>query len=452
MMRRKRWLWRYLWGWTLLVLWLTWTCLAAVAYITGLHEARLITDRHLQATADILLRVKELGTVNPVTADPPIPALESRPSRRVSDLCVVAWEDGRLTWDTHHMADLLPSHLDNGWAVLTLASDGPDARPRQWRVYAMSHEGLSGTQRQVVVLKDTARHRALAIDMTLELIQPAIVLFPLSALLLIWAIRRGLRPLNQLSADMAALDVRAGQRLEGQQAFMELDSTVAAIHHLVDQLQHQWARERQFNADVAHELRTPLTSAVLQAHLAQSAEHASEREQALKRVEMEALRAAGILSQLLELARAQRPDRMTSATVDLCELARHVCAQHLGLAHEGGQALALEAPDTPIRVNGHPELLRLALRNLVDNALRHNPRGTQVEIAVHQAKGGEVSLSVNDDGHFDPGGSSRQGMGVGLTLVRRIADALGVRFQHEPGQPPFRTRFVLTWPRPTATD
>lgn len=452
MMVRKRWLWRYLWGWTLLVLWLTWSCLAAVAYITGLHEARLITDRHLQSTAELLLRVKELGTVMPLTTDTPLAPEVGRPSRLISDLRVVAWEDGRLTWDTHHMAHLLPSTLDNGFSALTLASDGPGNRLREWRVHSVSHRSSNGTLRQVVVIKDTARHQELALDMTLELVDPALVLFPLSALLLIWAIRRGLRPLNQLSADMAALDVRSGQRLEGKQAFMELDSTVAAIHHLVDQLQQQWARERQFNADVAHELRTPLTSAVLQAHLAQTADGTDERERALKRVETETLRAAGILSQLLELAHAQRPDRMQVASVDLCELARVVCTQHLSLAHNGGQTLSLEVPEAPIWVQGHPELLRLALRNLVDNALRHNPRGTQVEIAVQQGNDGKVSLSVNDDGHFDPGGSARRGMGVGLTLVRRIADALGVSLQQVPGQPPYRTRFVMTWPNTRAID
>ncbi|MDV7394934.1 hypothetical protein RZS08_26350, partial [Arthrospira platensis SPKY1] len=111
-------------------------------------------------------------------------------------------------------------------------------------------------RRQVAVISDTASHVELALDMAQHLVRPAIIVFPLMALLLIWAIRRGLRPLHQLSEDMAALDVRAGQRLESQQAFSELESTVQAIHHLVDQLQHQWARERQFNADVAHELRT----------------------------------------------------------------------------------------------------------------------------------------------------------------------------------------------------
>ncbi|MCD8514765.1 MAG: ATP-binding protein, partial [Burkholderiaceae bacterium] len=122
------------------------------------------------------------------------------------------------------------------------------------------------------------------------------------------------------------------------------------------------------------------------------------------------------------------------------------CTQHLPFAHDSGQTLGLDVPDEPLQVPGQAELLRLALRNLVDNALRHNPRGTQVEIAVQQQPNGTITLSVSDDGHFDPQGSSRPGMGVGLTLVRRIAHAMGVGFQHEPGRTPYRTRFVLSWP------
>lgn len=443
---RKRWLWRYLWGWTLLVLGLTWAGLAGVAYVTGLQEAKAITDRHLQASADLLLRVKELGSLVPTEPAQGDVDLITRLRHSDRDLRVLAWENGRLTWDTHGMAPLLPTPLADGLQDLELPGDDPDSRQRAWRLYVVSDAAQAGVTRQVAVLSDTAIHVRLALDMAEHLVRPAIVVFPLMALLLIWAIRRGLRPLQQLSDDMAALDVRAGQRLEGQQAFSELESTVQAIHHLVDQLQHQWAREREFNADVAHELRTPLTSAVLQAHVAQTADSIEERAQALQRVEAETLRAAGILSQLLELAHAHRAERMHASAIDLCELARQACTQHLAFAHDSGQTLGLSVPDAPLPVPAQAELLRLALRNLVDNALRHNPRGTQVEIAVQHQANGEVTLSVSDDGHFDPRGSSRPGMGVGLTLVRRIAHAMGVGFRHEPGRSPYQTRFVLSWP------
>lgn len=440
--RKPRWLWRYLWGWTLLVLLMTWVGLGAVAYSSGLHEAQEITDGHLKSTAEVLLRVKALGIGPPTLTAPPRDG-ESLPEiRYATDLHVVAWENDRLTWDTHAMANGLPPLLVDGHHTVVLAHDG---EVRTWRAYVATDLSSSAWKRRVAVLVDTARHHALALDMAEHIVMPAIVLFPLIALLLIWAIRRGLKPLNRLSTDMARLDVRAGQRLEGKQAFMELESTVASVHHLVDQLQHQWARERQFNADVAHELRTPLTSVVLQAHMAQVAHDPAVRDRALKQLEADALRAASILTQMLDLARAEQSRMAPDNTVDLCALARDVCTRHQGLAHEWGQTLALRTPDTPVCVTGHVALLELALRNLVDNALRHNDRGTQVELAVAQHPDGRRTLSVEDDGAFRADGSVRSGMGVGLTLVQRIADAQGAVLEHDRAEAPFHTRFALTW-------
>jgi two-component system, OmpR family, sensor histidine kinase QseC len=426
------------------VLLLTWSGLGGIAYTTGLDEAREITDGQLVSAAELLLRVKAQGLSGQASSHArPIPS-EAIADRYTAEMHVVAWEDGRLTWDTHGMADQLPPSLVDGHHTLVLATD---SHLRTWRLYVATAAHDAGPARRVAVMTDTARHAELALDMAEHIIRPAIFLFPLAALLLIWAIRRGLRPLRQLAADMAALDVRAGQRLEGKQAFVELESTVQAIHHLVDQLQQQWARERQFNADVAHELRTPLTSAVLQAGLAQEADTPEQRERALKQVAAESLRAASILTQLLDLARAQRAEQPRGQTVDLRQLAREACVNHLGLAHEWGQSLSLRAPDEPAPVEASPELLGLALRNLVDNALRHNPHGTHVEVSVSRRPSEQrLELAVSDDGELQQQTSSRSGMGVGLTLVRRIADAQGAVFRQEPGEAPYTRRFVLAWP------
>jgi two-component system sensor histidine kinase QseC len=92
-------------------------------------------------------------------------------------------------------------------------------------------------------------------------------------------------------------------------------------------------------------------------------------------------------------------------------------------------------------------MLELALRNLVDNALRHTPTGTQVEVRVGPGEDGAVVLSVSDDGaRQGPQSSARPGMGVGLTLVQRIADAHGIRLLQGPVAPPFTTRYALVWP------
>jgi two-component system sensor histidine kinase QseC len=94
-------------------------------------------------------------------------------------------------------------------------------------------------------------------------------------------------------------------------------------------------------------------------------------------------------------------------------------------------------------------LLELALRNLVDNALRHNPAGTYVEVHVARDGAGQLTLSVSDDGG-DLGATrtavTNAGLGIGLTLVERIAQSQGAELVRDGGAAPFGKRFALVWP------
>jgi two-component system sensor histidine kinase QseC len=300
----------------------------------------------------------------------------------------------------------------------------------------------------VAVFIDPARRDALAADISEHILLPALVFLPLVALMLASAIRRGLLPLQRLSSKIAALDVDAGQTLGPQQPYRELGVTVQSINALVLRLQAQIGRERRFAADVAHELRTPLTALVLQARLARHGVGA-EQAQALQAVEQGALRAGRILSQLLDLARAQSLSADLTEPVDLGALALRVVSEHAPLAHELGQDIALEAPDQPLTLPGQSTLLELALRNLVDNALRHNPAGTYVEVRVARDPAGQVTLSVSDDGgdlSDAPASGPNTGLGIGLTLVERIAQSQGAQLVRDAGAAPFGKRFALVWP------
>jgi two-component system sensor histidine kinase QseC len=294
-------------------------------------------------------------------------------------------------------------------------------------------------------------------DVASFLALPALLELPLVALGLWWTLRRGLRPLDRLSQEVAELDVLAGQRLSDQHRFREFSSTVQAINTLVNSLQTYAQRERAFASDVAHELRTPLSAIALQARAAQhdpSPEH-------LAQLEHEALRAGRILSQLLDLARAQRTDASglpgeAAAVMDLGAVATELISRHAQRAHETGHELALVQPDTPVRVHAQPMLLELALRNLLENALRHTPAGTLVCVAVWE-KAQTVGLSVSDDGQRGTRPTSAvrpavlsadaAGLGLGLRLVERMAEQLGAQLLRDAGEAPMTTRFTLRWPR-----
>ena len=456
-------LWRYLWAWALGAVVALWMLLAGLAYSTGYHEAEEISDGLLVSAAQLLLSqpltqpLLVPGTPNPPTvhqAELPAALSQHPPNAYAPEFHVVIWQGDRLVWDSHGVHTQLPPRLALGHQTLGLTLQGVS---QDWRVYVAESTEATAVRR-VAVFMDPARREALAADISEHILLPALVFLPLVALMLASAIRRGLLPLQRLSGKIEALDVDAGQTLVPQQPYRELGVTVQSINALVLRLQAQIGRERSFAADVAHELRTPLTALVLQARRARKGSGAAEQDQALQAVEQGALRAGRILSQLLDLARAQSLTGDVSEQVDLCALALRVVSEHAALAHELGQDIALEAPDSMV-LPGQSTLLELALRNLVDNALRHNPAGTYVEVRVARDAAGQVTLSVSDDGGDvsavrtpgsdtapDTGTSSNVGLGIGLTLVERIAQSQGAQLVRDGGAAPFGKRFALVWP------
>ena len=456
-------LWRYLWAWAFGAVVALWMLLAGLAYSTGYHEAEEISDGLLVSAAQLLLSqplaqpLLVPGTPNPPNAhQAQLPAALSQhpPNAYAPEFHVVIWQGERLVWDSHGVHTQLPPRLALGHQTLGLTLQGVS---QDWRVY-VAESTEATVVRRVAVFMDPARREALAADISEHILLPALVFLPLVALMLASAIRRGLLPLQRLSGKIEALDVDAGQTLVPQQPYRELGVTVQSINALVLRLQAQIGRERRFAADVAHELRTPLTALVLQARRARKGSGAAEQDQALQAVEQGALRAGRILSQLLDLARAQSLTGDVSEQVDLCALALRVVSEHAALAHELGQDIALEAPESLV-LPGQSTLLELALRNLVDNALRHNPAGTYVEVRVARDAAGQVALSVSDDGGDvsavrtpgsdtapDTGTSSNVGLGIGLTLVERIAQSQGAQLVRDGGAAPFGKRFALVWP------
>lgn len=431
---------RHLWNWVVGVLLVAWVTLVAVAWQGGHHEAVEITDGQLAAVA----RLWESATLAPLgPVAPPHHPAGLRPY--VQDVAVIEWRGGERVADTHGLAPRL------GWAqapppvgLRDVVGPGP-AGPTVWRVYVVDVAPPAAPVRHIAVLLDTARRVDLGRDLALRMARPALLVLPAAALLLWWAIRRGLRPLQQLSEEVADLDDRHARPLVSEGRHREFGRIVAAINRLVDSLQSRAQREREFASDVAHELRTPLTALALQAGAARH-EPSEER---LAQIEHEALRAGGILAQLLALARAQRSDDQQPGDCWLGELAAELVARYSPVAHDSGHEIELQQPAEAVRVVAPRLLVELALRNLLENAVRHTPAGTHIRVAVW-AGSEAVGLSVSDDGAHgagEPPSHVGAGLGLGLRLVERMADQTGATFAREPAAAPMTTCFTLRWPR-----
>ncbi|WP_172203330.1 ATP-binding protein [Niveibacterium sp. COAC-50] len=257
----------------------------------------------------------------------------------------------------------------------------------------------------------------------------------LGVILLAWgAIALGLRPLSRLAGE---LQQRAPDQLsplaEGPRP-RELATLVAALNGLFARVARAFENERRFTADAAHELRTPLAAVAAQIQSVETAPDEAVRASRLRQALAGVQRMARLVEQLLAAARLDALDSVRRESVDLAQLARELAAERAAAALTRDVELALEAPDKlPAQVQ--PELMRALLRNLIDNAVRHAPPGSDVTLRLGR-EGARVRLSVSDAGtgvdaalmaqlgeRFVRGEAmaGTTGAGLGLSIVRRIA-------------------------------
>lgn len=423
MSRARNSLTRHLLVWALGALVLVWAGFMVVGVSTGLHEADELTDGHLASVSALLLR--QQGGVFTAAGANPKPGIPSdlKSHDYQQSLSVVVWDaTGHMI--THTGAAAPPAFaVDEGFADMQL---GPQAQ--QWRSFARWDFEGAARSRRVMVLLSAEERDALAWDIAQQVAEPGLWLLPVVALALGLAIRRGLRPLHLLSADVHALDVAQASTLQARHPHAEFEAVVAAINILIGRQQAALQRERALADEVAHELRTPLASLVLLARALQGPLSPAERAQTLQQLEADALRAGNVVAQLLALARTSRVELAEAAQpVELLALAQRVVADYAQTAWQSGHGLGLVGP-AGLAVSGHPVLIELALRNLIENALRHTVRGTEIEVQVGHNTG-SAWLQVCDSGAAEAQAKPADALGLGHKIVTRVAEVHGGKFE-----------------------
>jgi len=211
---------------------------------------------------------------------------------------------------------------------------------------------------------------------------------------------------------------------------------VLSLKDLLARLKAALDAQRALVADAAHELRTPLTALQLQVQLVERATSVEERTTALGELQSGLQRAIHAVQQLLTLAR-QEPGAAEyhSSPVKLAELIRQVVVEQTRLAEAKDIDLGVTLVDETASVSGDIEALRILLSNLVGNALRCTPSGGRVDVSCGM-NDGNAFIEVADTGPGIPvderervfdrfyrrGGVNEIGSGLGLSIVRTIAD------------------------------
>jgi signal transduction histidine kinase len=219
-----------------------------------------------------------------------------------------------------------------------------------------------------------------------------------------------------------------------------MDGMLQALDEAHSEREQSLERQREFVADASHELRTPLTSIHANLELLQAGGLGSDDDRhAVDSALTSTKRMSGLVSDLLLLARADAGRRVATTDMDLAAIAAGALEEVQPLA--GGRRLESQL-EGPLPLQGNPDELHRLVRNLLENAVRHTPERTTVELTA-RPDGDEALLEVVDDGPGIPEEMEDQvfdrfvrgdgpadtagggGSGLGLAIVRAVAESHG---------------------------
>ncbi|MGN6283811.1 MAG: sensor histidine kinase [Afipia sp.] len=320
---------------------------------------------------------------------------------------------------------------------------------------ASARKDIGGHPVWIQVAEELSHRDVIVDDVLANFLQQVVWLIVPVLLLLLGAdiiiFRLAIRPLHRASDRAKHISpTRLDVRLPTDDMPPEILPLVEAVNQALDRLEQGFHSQREFAADAAHELRTPL--AILRTRI-ETLPH-SEASQALSR---DSENMSRVVSQLLDATELETAVVDPESVADLYTVCVEVAEFIAPLALKRRKNIELIGVEEPVLVRGNAEMIRRALRNLVENALHHTPEGTAIEIIV----GRDGSVSVIDNGHGVPPAdrqtifqrfwrkSSRTsgGAGLGLSIVKKIVDAHhgSVTVEDSPGRgAKFTMRFPLS--------
>jgi len=312
--------------------------------------------------------------------------------------------------------------------------EDPQVDGRRWRVFVVRDEA---NRFEVQVGQRQDKRLDILEELAESLWLPVAGILVLLALVCWLLIGRVLWPLRRTASEIAAKTPGdlSQVALEGQPR--ELLPIVGALNGVLARLDAALQAERRFTADAAHELRTPLAG--LHMHVQLLGRQHPDMAAAFGKLRQDIARLTALVDSLLTLARLDplAREQLVRQQVLLAPLLEGVLALQAPEAERRGMTLALHCELETVQAD--PRMLEIMLRNLVENALRYCPEGSRVEIAAGW-HAGRPRIAVRDNGpgvdeesrarlterFFRVLGQGQEGSGLGLSIVRRIAELHGI--------------------------
>jgi two-component system, OmpR family, sensor kinase len=327
-------------------------------------------------------------------------------------------------------------YLSNRGVLLPQAGEGfgtISVGGEDWRVFTLAQE-----DKTVQVAAPMSLRQDRATSMALRILVPIVASIPFFALLIWMLVGHELRPLEAIAGAIRRRAPSSLEPLAERGLPDEVRPMVSALNGLLARLGEAIDAQKRFTADAAHELRSPLTALQLQIELVERAASPEERREALEALAAGARRASRLVEQMLTMAHIEpEAAQAAAAPVELDQVAAAAAAELEPLAEAKRVQMRLARVERA-SVTGHAAALHTLVRNLLDNAIRYTPAGGEVSLEV-RTEAGRAVLEVRDRGPgIAPGerervfdrfyrvpGTQVEGSGLGLSIVKRIADAHG---------------------------
>jgi signal transduction histidine kinase len=402
-----------------------------IAVVVGsAHSIDTMLDRALQDQVSDIVRA-----FDPKTRTLAVPEKLSRAYADSKDafLYAIYGQDGApLFSSTPLAAEILARSLahpqESFFALNPVSGGGP------WFAHKQIVDGIT-----IAVAQNGLHEDVLADSVAAELARestPILLLVMAVGIAVIWiTVRQAFRAVDR--AAVIAERLQPGQssfqlRTEGMP--IEIQPFVNAVVSAMQRLENALDAERRFIANAAHEIRTPLS--ILTARIDRLPPDENRGILAA-----DANRLNRLVAQLLDAARLDADTIKPDKVFDLREVVVNAVAELAPLAIRAGREIAIGEEPNLVMVRGDPNALALAIQNLIDNALKHTPEGTPIEVELTRAG----SVHVKDRGagvppseherlfrRFQRGATKSNGSGLGLAIVHEIMRQQGGTAAIEP--------------------
>lgn len=355
------------------------------------------------------------------------------------------WKGGRLFLQSDNVQDFGPVTQAKGFADRMIG----DVR---WRFY-VEHQGD--------VTVEVAEENEVRLDLVRHILAgiflPQFIIVPIIAVIIGFGISRGLQPVDRLSQLVRKRNVNQLTPISVRAIPRELRPMVDAINDLMGRVDDARRVEKNFTNYAAHEMRTPIAALKTQAQVILRT-HDSEKQKQLAGELLTTIdRTQRMIEQLLTYARVQHQD-VALESVDIQGIVLDEIRFAVPRALEKEVGFVADDIDH-CRVAVQEDLLRLALSNLLDNAVKYVPAGGRIEITVRNT-GPHVQLAIRDNGQgiaaqdlphiFDPfyriTGNKASGAGLGLAIVKWACELQHIQISTEAGLDGRGIGFVLHFP------